>query len=635
MRIESVRIQNFRAFKDETVYFNKYTCLIGPNGSGKSTVLCALNVFFREARDVATNLQQLHEEDFHCRNTNEPVQITVTFVDLSAEAQETFKHYFRQGRLVVSAVAKYDPTKKCAPVEQHGERLVMPAFTEYFEAQAAGKLIADLRVIYAKIKQDFPALPAASTKGAMEAALRDYEEAHSEQCELIRSPANFYGVTKGENLLARYVEWIYVPAVKDPASEQVEGRNNVLGKLVARAVRSKVQLEDGLKGIRETAQARYQELLAANTEALNEFSGTLQTRVSQWAHPGAQVKLEWDQAVDSAVSIKEPLVRITASEGVFQGELPRFGHGLQRSYLLAILHELSRSKGTAEPTLILACEEPELYQHPPQARHLASVLLDLSESGSQIITSTHSPHFVAGEAFEDVRIVRKDQTGTAFVRGATFEEIAQRIGDALGQRPKQRAGMMALMHRTLRPSLSEIFFGDCVILVEGAEDAAFITSYVHLTEKWDEFRRRGVHIVPTNGKSLILEPLVILLQLQIPVFVVFDSDGHEQDPDKRATHARDNTAILKALGIANPDPFPDQIVLGDNFAQWPICLAAQIESDVGTEQWRRYQQAADREWGHAGGLRKNPLHIASCIKAALDDGIAIPTLHELCTRILR
>ena len=83
MRIESVRIQNLRAFKDETVSFNKYTCLVGPNGSGMSTVLCALNVFFREARDVATNLQQLHEEDFHRKNTNEPIQITVTFVDLS------------------------------------------------------------------------------------------------------------------------------------------------------------------------------------------------------------------------------------------------------------------------------------------------------------------------------------------------------------------------------------------------------------------------------------------------------------------------------------------------------------------------------------------------------------------------
>jgi predicted ATPase len=39
MKIESVRNENFRAFKDETVIFRDYTCFVGPNGAGKSTVL--------------------------------------------------------------------------------------------------------------------------------------------------------------------------------------------------------------------------------------------------------------------------------------------------------------------------------------------------------------------------------------------------------------------------------------------------------------------------------------------------------------------------------------------------------------------------------------------------------------------
>jgi len=45
MKIESVRIENFRSFKDETIRFDNYTCFVGANGSGKSTVLNALNVF--------------------------------------------------------------------------------------------------------------------------------------------------------------------------------------------------------------------------------------------------------------------------------------------------------------------------------------------------------------------------------------------------------------------------------------------------------------------------------------------------------------------------------------------------------------------------------------------------------------
>jgi predicted ATP-dependent endonuclease of OLD family len=83
MRLESVRIKNLRSFADVTVPFNDYTCLVGPNGSGKSTILCALNVFFRETENSGTDLSQLDREDFHQKNTTEPIEITVTFTDLS------------------------------------------------------------------------------------------------------------------------------------------------------------------------------------------------------------------------------------------------------------------------------------------------------------------------------------------------------------------------------------------------------------------------------------------------------------------------------------------------------------------------------------------------------------------------
>jgi len=86
MKITSVHIRNFRSFNEEIVPFNDYTCLIGPNGSGKSTILCALNVFFRETENMATDLGQLDREDFHQKRVTEPIEITVTFEDLSPAA---------------------------------------------------------------------------------------------------------------------------------------------------------------------------------------------------------------------------------------------------------------------------------------------------------------------------------------------------------------------------------------------------------------------------------------------------------------------------------------------------------------------------------------------------------------------
>jgi len=98
MKIESVRIKNLRSFADETVSFNDYTCLVGPNGSGKSTVLCALNIFFREIENATTDLSQLDLEDFHLKNSDEPIEVTVTFIDLSPEAEQDFSNYYRHGK---------------------------------------------------------------------------------------------------------------------------------------------------------------------------------------------------------------------------------------------------------------------------------------------------------------------------------------------------------------------------------------------------------------------------------------------------------------------------------------------------------------------------------------------------------
>jgi predicted ATP-dependent endonuclease of OLD family len=46
MKIESVRIKNFRTLRDVTIPFDSVTTFIEPNGTGKSTVLRALDWFF-------------------------------------------------------------------------------------------------------------------------------------------------------------------------------------------------------------------------------------------------------------------------------------------------------------------------------------------------------------------------------------------------------------------------------------------------------------------------------------------------------------------------------------------------------------------------------------------------------------
>lgn len=118
MKIESVRIENFRGFKDETIVFNDYSCFVGSNGAGKSAVLAALNVFFRQYKDSKTDLSKLSAEDFHHKDVSQPIEITVTFYDMSDQAKSDLSDYVRQDRLIVSSIAKYDTGTERAEVKR-------------------------------------------------------------------------------------------------------------------------------------------------------------------------------------------------------------------------------------------------------------------------------------------------------------------------------------------------------------------------------------------------------------------------------------------------------------------------------------------------------------------------------------
>lgn len=637
MRIESVRIENFRSFKDAIVPFNNYACLVGSNGVGKSNVLTALNLFFREFSNAQTDLNQLDQEDFHFKNTSVPIRVTVTFSDLSEEAQDDFSDYVRQGQLVVTAVATFNGVNGRAQIKQYGQRLGMTALSPFFEAADGGKRVPELKALYEGLRETYVDLPAPGTKEAMVTALREFETARPDECVLIPSEDQFYGFSRGVNRLARHVQWVYVPAVKDVTTEQVEARNSALGKLLAHTVRSKTNFDETIQTLRTQMQEQYQGLLDDSQYVLNDISAALQLRIAEWAHPDARVRLEWKQDPEKSVRVEEPWAHILAGEGEFEGELARFGHGLQRSYLLALLHELAGVDDALGPTLILACEEPELYQHPPQARHLAAVLNTLSQGNAQVIVSTHDPLFVSGQGFEDVRMIRKDAgQGHSVVSHMSFDDISQAVAEATGKRPVKREGTLAKIHQALQPSVNEMFFTRRLILVEGMEDVAYLWSYLHLLEKEEEFRRLGAHIVATNGKSELLQPLIIARHMGIPAYVVFDADADKPDGNgRRAKHEKDNVALLAFLGKAGNDPLPTVTSSGPGFTMWYSDIGAIVKDDIGRDDWASYQEEADKHYGHPpGGLRKNSLHIGASLAFAWKAGKRPASLEKLCTAIL-
>ncbi len=633
MKIESVYIKNFRCFKEDTIYFDDYTCLVGANGAGKSTVFSALHVFFRHYKDSKTDLSKLIDKDFHHSNTKEPIIIRVTFKDLNEQAKLDLRDYVRQDKLVVTAEATYDEPSQKAEVKQYGNRLGFQDFREYFEMDKAGKKAAELVAFYNQLKEKYADLPAVKTKDAMADALKEHEASHSEECVLIPSEDQFYGATKGASKLAPHIQWVFVPGAKDVTEEGEESKNSALGQLLLRTVRAKVNFTERIASLREDANKAYAKLLGEEQKVLDELSGSLKTRLSQWAHPSINASVKWKQDPDKSVKVEEPVAAIQIGERGFEGELSRFGHGLQRSYMLALLQELNSIDDTLAPTLILCIEEPELYQHPPQARYLAETLQELADVNTQVMVCSHSPIFIPKTDFEKVRIVREIgspvETKTTRI---TYQELSDYL-ITIGGKPINRAGVVAKLFPYLSPSINEMFFCKVPIFVEGIEDIAYLKTYAELNAQSTDYRKLGCHLINADKKSNIIEPLAVAKLLKLDSFLVFDFDTDVTKAEHITEHKRDNKKLLAIQGHASESEWPVNNLIKNNLWGWKTNFGDGIKAEI--PNWTKYFDQASLEFGNAGGLQKNPLVISRTLELAWEAGEKSQTLLTLLDNIIK
>jgi putative ATP-dependent endonuclease of the OLD family len=89
MQLVRARVKNFRSLKDVTVSFGAHTALIGGNGAGKSSILKAIDKFYSTSKT-------LDMDDYFGRDMSIPVEIELTFGDLSPQEIETFESRVRE-----------------------------------------------------------------------------------------------------------------------------------------------------------------------------------------------------------------------------------------------------------------------------------------------------------------------------------------------------------------------------------------------------------------------------------------------------------------------------------------------------------------------------------------------------------
>ncbi len=310
---------------------------------------------------------------------------------------------------------------------------------------------------------------------------------------------------------------------------------------------------------------------------------------------------------EPAFRIPDFAVELRVAEGGLETAVARQGHGFQRALLIAIVQQLASLRPvtpdddaaldvTSPPALFLALEEPELYQHPAQARHFAATLASLADAEQvQVAYATHSEHFVDPSRYERLRRFRRQDSATwptGEVTAATEAGVAARLAGVVP--PNEVATRIRL---TLRRQLAEAVFARAVLLVEGYSDAGFLNGIADRTGGFDV---DGISVVFGMGKTQLVVPWAVLEELGIPTYLVMDGDrGRGQtSPEAEAIQAEvaaENRRIFAAIGAQLVDHPPTTVdehwaVFEDDLeseaSAWPG-FAAELESrKLQLSDWR-------------------------------------------------
>lgn len=614
MRLLNARVQNFRSIKELSIEFGAHTALIGANGAGNSSILKAIERFYSTVKGV-------EPDDFFGRDQTQQIEIELTFGDLTAQETEAFESRVRDGQLVVTRV--FDSTAGSG--RYYGSVLRNSDFLAV--RMAAGAQAK--REAYRALREGNPqynTLPVVGNAAAAEAALLQWEADHPEQLTLQRDDGQFFGFQNaGRGALQQHTAFVFIPAVREASADASDGKASAIGRLLELIVRSAILQREDVIQFRSEMTDRYRTLVSPeNMPELGALADTLSADL-RGLYSDAGVGLSWREVGELPIPL--PLADVSLTHDGFGGPVDRQGHGLQRAFVFTLLQHLARSSITnpeepvdrngagdeeAEveapriPSLILAIEEPELYQHPTKQRHFAEVLRTLSNSAlpgahgsTQIIFASHSPLFVSLSCANEIRLARRrpledGEYKQCALSSLDLNEIAEqlRIG---WQKPvgSYTASSLAPRLHILGSELTEGFFAAGIVLVEGRSDKAALLAVARLMGL--SFEASGIAVLSAEGKENLDRPYVIFKALGIPTFLIWDCDGGTRDP-KTAT----NLALSRLCRVEQDIlEAPSGTVVADCFAHFDVTLERTLRDEIGEANLATHLAAACEPFGIA------------------------------------
>lgn len=403
MKIEKIKIKNFRGYKDEVeIEFGDLTAFVGKNDIGKSTVLEALEIFFNDSKGVV----KLDKDDINKQalvSGDNEIIISVSFGELpttividSTNETTLLSEYLLNTNGQLEVIKKY-PNAKASP--NIFIKANHPTNNECKDLLL--KKNSDLQ----KIIKDKSITCSDNTRNAiMRTAIWNHYSTDLRLSEIELD------ITKGDTTKSIWEQLKnYLPLyslfqsdrknsdgdneVQDPLKEAVK---QILSDstLKTKFFEIATEVEKKLKEVSERTLEKLKEMNPEIADSLNPIIPTSES-------------LKWADVFKN--------VSISGDEGI---PINKRGSGVKRLILLNFFRAEAERRKTVEkiPSIVYAIEEPETSQHTEHQKKLISAFLTLAgTANTQVVITTHSPALVKELEFEHLRLIKSTSSGKTIV----------------------------------------------------------------------------------------------------------------------------------------------------------------------------------------------------------------------------
>lgn len=528
MKIRKIETKNFRSLCNVTFYPKDILALVGRNNSGKSNVIKALELFFEGS------VRLVNSECYHNHETGKPIEILITFDQLSDWEREKFKPWLDGDELVVGreiickggdsyamnnlAIIRVPEPEWLREDVVNSEKII-----EWWEKKDALR-INDLN-FRSELGTSKPRV------GEWKEAIKNFLDKHGDSIprkkERKENPQGYPGVLKGA-----LPEFIYIPSIKDISEEARVIKTNPFGQLINSVIEKISEEQKTLvsKKLKEIETLLNRSENGERISQIKDIEDRLNKLMSEIMECDVEIEMTMPQ-------LKEVFggAKIYADDGL-RTTIEMKGHGLQRSMIFTILRayaELSHSQKAgekaAERSTIFAIEEPELYLHPQSQRTLMSVLRKIAIGRDQIIYATQSSLFVDISYFDQICIMRREKKDERYESTPTQLPILKIIED-LKIRKNVDASEESIRERyshAFNPMINEGFFGNRVVIVEGPSEQYTLPIYADALGY--NLDLNNVSVVHCDGKGQMDRLLRVFNGFRIPTYLWFDGDKHSKD----------------------------------------------------------------------------------------------------------